>query len=111
MSEHIPEKDWKRLRDLKVVALDRLCASILSECAQLTTTAGQTNHERFLALYRHIHERNEDIAQAFDDLRRSTAIPRLAAMYALGLLTSDELGQFTEETQESVRGLADLSYR
>lgn len=51
---------------------------------------------------------DESIAAAFDDLRRSTAIQRLAAMLLLGVVTDEELSQFTAGTRESAKGLADV---
>ena len=55
-----------------------------------------------------MHEKNDDIAEAFDDHRRFTAVHRLAAMLSLGLLTDEEFAQLTEETQQQVRGRAAL---
>lgn len=104
----IPESDWKRLRSLKPIALERLCTSALAECADLLVSPAPSAHERFLALLQRVHEKNEDIAEAFDNHRRSTAVHRLAAMVSLGLLTDEEFAQFTEETQQQIRTLASL---
>ena len=110
-SMHIAEADWKRLRKLKEVALDRLCAAILHECRDITVAEGQTTHERYLALFRHIRERDADVANAFDGLSRSTAVQRLAAMCALDLVAEEELAEFSPDTQRSVRSLLELLYR
>jgi hypothetical protein len=96
------ESDWKFLRKLRPVALERLCESALGEVAILLADRELSNHERFLVVFRRIHDRNDDIAKAFDDVRRSTADQRLAAMCALGLVRQNELSQFTEETQRRV---------
>lgn len=96
------ESDWKHLRKLRPVALDRLCESALGEVASLLAKDDLSNHERFLEVFRRVLDRNEDIAMAFDDVRRSNADARLAAMCGLGLLRPDELAQFTEETQRFV---------
>lgn len=98
---HIPEADWKRLRKLKEVALERLCTRILEE-SQSIITREQPSHERFLALYRRVREGDHDIAVAFDDLRRSQAVNRLASMCSLGLVTDEELQAFSPETQERI---------
>jgi hypothetical protein len=104
----IPESDWKRLRSLKPIALERLSTSALAECADLLASPASSAHERFLALFQRVHEKNDDLAEAFDDHRRSTAVHRLAAMLSLGLLTDEEFAEFTEETQQQVRSLAQL---
>lgn len=98
----IPERDWKKLRSLKPIVLDRFCARVLDECSELIGTPGQTNHERYLALFAHIQRRNTDLEAAFDDLSRSTGIPQLAQMWNLGLVTDDEFQEFTKETREKV---------
>lgn len=82
-STHIAEADWKRLRKLKEVALDRVCASILRECQDIAVAEGQSTRERDLKLFRHIRERDDDVADAFNGLSRSTAVRRLVAMGAL----------------------------
>jgi len=57
--------------------------------------ADSSAHDRYLRLFRLIKERDERIVAAFDDLRRSTTIQRLAAMINLGVMTDVELAQFS----------------
>ena len=104
---HISEADWKRLRRLKEVALERLCTRILEE-SQRIIEREQPSHERFLALYRHLQDRNHDMAVAFDDLRRSQAVHRLASMCSLGLVTDEELQAFSPETRQRIELLLGL---
>ncbi len=66
----IPESDWKRLRSFKPIALERLCTSALAECADLLASPTSSAHECFLALFQRVHEKNNEIAEAFDDHRR-----------------------------------------
>jgi hypothetical protein len=54
-------------------------------------------------------ERDRSLAFAFDDLRRSRAIERLAAMIALGVVTPEELSQFSEATRATATELANFS--
>jgi len=42
------------------------------------------------------------MAQAFDDMRRSRALTRIASIKALGLLTDEEFSRFSQETREAV---------
>ncbi|HEX2886087.1 hypothetical protein, partial [Vineibacter terrae] len=74
----------------------------LGEVQALCAETDKTNHQRYLALWDLIRKRDDALAEAFDDLRRSTAAWRLTAMRQLGLLTDEELGRFTEETRKSV---------
>jgi hypothetical protein len=70
--------------------------------------ADSSAHDRYLRLFRLIKERDERIVAAFDDLRRSTAIQRLAAMINLGVITDVELAQFSQPTRESATALAEI---
>lgn len=103
-----PERDWKHLRELHLVALDRYCARILEESAAIIADSATSPHERYLRLYRLFGERDATMATAFDDLRRSTATRRLASIVALDLLTRDELNGFTPQTRDTAIGLSEL---
>ena len=89
------ESDWKLLRELKPVALERLCARILHQVAQQCDWEGRPYHQRFLRAHSLIKKGNDGIARAFDDLRRSTAFMRLFAMKTQGLITDDEFSRFS----------------
>lgn len=102
MERDIPEKDWKLLRRLAPVALERFCARVLEEAARIGTAPGRTSHERYRELYQLMRQQDRELAAAFDDHRRSTAIFKLIRIHSLGLLTEAELGAFTEETREVV---------
>ena len=98
MPRNFPESDWRVLRELRPRALQRLCERALNEIRDATTAADRDSHQRFLAVYHLVHERNEDIARAFDAPRRSQAFSQLASMKSLGLLESEELARFSPET-------------
>jgi hypothetical protein len=101
MERHISEADWKLLRQLGPVALERFCGRVLSEVVRL---AGGTNsnHDRYLAVFDLIREQNEELSTAFDNMRRSTALMQIARIRSLGLVTDDEFARFSEETRTTV---------
>jgi hypothetical protein len=101
VSEHLPESDWRHLRAVSALALDRYCAQVLEEAATIVRDTRASNHERYLRLFELIQDRDRTLARAFDDMRRSRAIERLAALIQLRLLTQEELAGFTEETVRS----------
>jgi hypothetical protein len=111
MATDIPESDWKAFRKLSAVALERLCERILKGVGRITTLEGKTYHARFLALYYFIDEQNNEMARAFDNPRRSSALFQLAAMASLDLVTAAELGAFTPETQSRVEALRKATKR
>lgn len=93
------ETDWKRLRQLHPVALERLCQRILAEVEEINNDGAKSYHQRYLDVFGVIRERDKDIARTFDNPRRSAALLQLAALRSQGLLTDDEFLQFSEETR------------
>ena len=108
MERHLPERDWKLLRQLAPVALERFCDRVLREATEIANAPAKTSHERYLQLYRFLQEQDRDLASAFNDNRRSTALRKLAWIYSLRLLTEEEFGAFSEETRETALFLASL---
>jgi len=108
MERHLPEKDWKLLRKLAPVALERFCSRALKEATAIASAPGKTNHERYLELYKLMKKQDRDLASAFNDHHRSTALHKLAWIYSLGLFTEDEFGAFSEATRETTLFLASL---
>jgi hypothetical protein len=93
------ERDWKHLRSVHGIALERFCAQVLEEAAAIVQGGGRPAHERYLQLFRLLRERNAAGATAFDDVRRSTALQRLTAMVGLDVLTREELAGFTRTSR------------
>jgi len=105
---NFPESDWKLLRSLHRAALERYCARVLDECAVVVRDDKLSAHDRYLRLVRLVRVRDDRVAAVFNDLRRSTAIQRLAGMINLGVVSRVELGQFTPATRESATALAEI---
>jgi len=108
MTHPFPERDWKIFREVREVALERLCERALGDAKAVVEDATKTHHQRFLELFDLLVERNRDVARGFDDLRRSTMLPQLAFILRLGLLEADEFGRFSSGTREMVEALAKL---
>lgn|SRR5690606_17105018 len=99
----IAESDWKLFRKFRERALERFCQRILDECRELAAGEAGTSHERYLALYRHVNERNRDVARMFDAPRRSVATLQILGMQAEGLFDPDEVNSFSQELQDLLR--------
>lgn len=104
MSRDIPERDWKVFRELHKVALGRLCEKILAEAKAEIERADKSPHERYLALYRLLQERDDDVARGFNDLRRSTAMMYIGIIYRMGFITESEVQRFSPQIQQIVCG-------
>jgi hypothetical protein len=103
VSRDISEPDWKVFRKLRELALDRFCQRILAEIDHIGADTSKTAHERYLAIFELIHERNEDVAAAFDNPRRSAAFLQLVCIQSHKLLTDDEMSQFSNDIREAVK--------
>ena len=108
MLRDILESDWKLFRRLHPVALERFCQRVLSEISRLVANESKTSHERYLAVYKLIKKRDREVADAFNDLRRSTALRQLVAIQAHQLLSEDELAGFSPEARQMVRSLLEI---
>jgi vacuolar-type H+-ATPase catalytic subunit A/Vma1 len=103
---HIPESDWKHLRRVHANALERFSTSVLAEVERIAAGTGESAHARYHQIFAYLGEQNYLMSAAFDDLRRSTAIRRLAAMINLQLVVEDELAGFSPETRQSAQRIA-----
>ena len=101
-TNEMSESDWKILKELKPLVLDRLCALVLQKVAQQCDSPSETNHQRFLKARSLIEAVNKDLGQIFDDMPRSNALERLRSMVAQELITEEELLRFSEETRSKV---------
>jgi hypothetical protein len=108
MAKDFPERDWKIFREVSAAALERFCQRILTEITRLATDTSTSSHERYLLIYQLIQQRDDDIAAAFNDFRRSTALRQLAAIHSLDMLSDDELARFSSETQNAVKELSEI---
>jgi hypothetical protein len=101
----ISEPDWKLCRQLHPVALERFCRRVLSDIEGLAKDSSKTSHDRYLAIYGLMQQRDRELAGIFDDQRRSTAIEKLARMRTLNFVTDDEMASFSPETCEVIQFL------
>ena len=95
----MPERDWKHLRERSRVCLARYYQRVLQEISQVIATSQETPHAGCLAIYELIHDRDRDLADTFNGLRRSTALVQLASMLRHQLATPAERNRISEETQ------------
>lgn len=65
-------------------------------------------HDCYLKVYRLIRNHDKRMAAAFDDPSRSTAFLLLANIIGEGLLTDEELNQFSHESQARIKTISEL---
>jgi hypothetical protein len=108
MERGFPESDWKVFRQLQPLALDRVCQRVLADVGQIAADAGRSSHEGYRAVFELLQRRDEELAAAFDNPRRSTALVQLARIRAEGLLSDEEFGRFSAETRAAVQVFLDI---
>ena len=104
----IPEADWQHFKRLHSELLERFCQRTVQELDAMLRARQGSAYDQYRRAYDLLFERDKELARAFDDFRRSTAIMQLAIMRRMGLLSDSELSVFSEQTQQIVRGVDSL---
>jgi len=107
MQDRVSESDWKWFRQVRGLALQRFCDRILEETQAIMADAARSSHERYIAIYNLVQERNRDIEVGFDAPRRSALVIQLLFMRRRDLLTDDEFFLFTRELCELITKMID----
>lgn len=102
MPRTIAEADWKVLRRVHRLALERYCERVLAEIEHVTHNSAQISHQRYLDIFKIIEQRNREMAGIFDNPKRSNALTMLARMRSDGLLTDDEFSSLGQETRSTI---------
>jgi len=102
MARFPPEQDWETLRALHPTALGRYCERVLLEVTATLGDTARSPHERYLAVYDLMKRRDREMADAFDDMRRSRALDRILAIRRLRLFTEEEYARFTDAMRDEI---------
>ena len=105
MPGDIKESDWKIFKQVHSAAHERFCERIISEIDGIRQDKSKRAEERYAAINELLRQRNKQLANAFNDFRRSTAFRQLGIMFSYGLLLDEELSRFSPEMQERIRSL------
>ena len=108
MTTDIKESDWKLFRRLHKVALERFCERVLKEVQAAANEHAEGYHDRYLKVFALIRDRDQTIASAFNDPRRSNAFILLASILREGLLTESELDQFSPEARQRINVIENI---
>ncbi len=102
---HIPESDWKKIRDMKNQVLSISCDKIFDQIDQISCKRKDKEHESYLELWKLLNKEDKKISIMFDDLKRSNAVMKLASWKHYGLISDEQMSEFTHETQQIVERL------
>ena len=102
MPRTIAERDWKVLRRVHPLALERYCERVLAEIVRVTHNSAESTHQRYLDIFKIIEQRDREMASIFNDPKRSNALTMLARIRAAGLLTENEFSSLSPETRSAI---------
>jgi len=98
----IPEQDWEILRHLKDQKLNAKCGATVEKVKAVIKNGGQDAYKTYINMWSLLNKEDEEISGLFDDLKRNTAIQKLAAWQNHGLLSETELNKFSSKTKEGI---------
>jgi hypothetical protein len=101
----IKEPDWKVLRRVHPLALERFCERVLAEIDRVSRDGPTSHHARYLQIFRILQQRDQEMARLFDNPRRSHALTMLAQIRSQGLLTESEFSSLSPETRGAIQML------
>jgi hypothetical protein len=99
------EPDWKVLRRVHPLALERFCERVLAEIDRASHDGAMSRHARYLQVFRILPQRDREMALLFDNARRSHALTMLTEIRSQGLLTEDEFSSLSPETRAAIQTL------
>jgi ADP-heptose:LPS heptosyltransferase len=104
----ISESDWKKIRNMKYDLLNIACGRINDKISKVIDQKDLSNHQKYLKIWELLKKEDYQISIMFDDLKRSTALQKLAAWKENKLITDEDLMQFSEETRSRINVLAGI---
>jgi len=105
-----PEKDWKVIRKLKDQLLQDFCDDTLNQLKPIINNQENGSHKAYLKLWKVLNKKDDELANMFNDLRRSTAYFKLAAWRNSGILADRDFKRFSEETQYLIHSLLEMRH-
>jgi hypothetical protein len=109
MIDKIKESDWKYLKKLKPMLLERACTQINKEAVLILKN--EENHEQYqvyMDMFRHYEQKDDILAECFDDYRRSKAKQRIFSLIYHGIMSDNELQGFSDDTKEFVKFMMEM---
>ena len=102
MPPDINEADWKVLRRVHPLALERFCGRALGEIERIMHYGALSHHGRYVEIFNLMQRRDGDLARLFDDPRRSRELTMLAHMRSDGALTEEEFSSLSQRTRNAL---------
>jgi hypothetical protein len=95
----LPERDWKYLRSIEKALLSELCRRINQRAVEIVQASSGSDHEKYLALFKHIEASDRIVGDCFDDWRRSNLDLKLRFLCRHQLITVEQILNLSDETR------------
>ena len=95
------ESDWKIFKRVKEKALERFCATSISDIEEAIKGDIDSFHGKYIYIYRLLENADKCLSILFDDHSRSKAPLQLALLRSEGLIEEDELEGLSDELRKS----------
>ena len=104
----VPEKDWKLFRKLQSQLTAKACELVFEQVDIIVKNKTGNEHQSYLDLYDLVQDEDVKIAEMFNNPTRNNVFLKIVALSRFGVLSSEQLQQFSEETQEMVRSMLEF---
>lgn len=94
------ESDWKIFKAIKEIALEKYCTLVLNESQDVISMQDEHVHNKYLLLYKLLHNRDKQMSLLFDGHSRSRAWLQLIAIRSKGLADETLLAKLSDEFRE-----------
>ena len=105
----IPEKDWKLFRKLQSELTAKACELVFRQVNDISSVRAGKEHQSYLDLYRLIETEDAKIAEMFNNPTRNNVRLKIVTLKKNEVLSDGQLKMFSEETQEFVNSILNLS--
>ena len=105
----IPEKDWKLFRKLQSELTAKACELVFRQVDNVANARTGIEHQSYLDLYRLIETEDVKIAEMFNNPTRNNVLLKIVSLKKNNVLSIEQLQMFSEETQEFVNRILNLS--
>jgi hypothetical protein len=106
--KRFPESDWKKLRAMQGDVLNFACERIFEKIEGITRARKGKEHEVYLKVWKLMKKEDREISLMFDDLKRSSAIHKLAAWKRNGVISNESFSEFSDETKQTIISLNEI---
>lgn len=104
----IKESDWKYLRSIKDLILNRHCEGILKVIDLILQNRKGEEHKSYIQIYSLAKRKDKEIATTYNDLKRSNALEKICHMRRHFAMTDEEFSKFSDETKDIVNHILEF---